>query len=124
LGLCGLWEGLQHREGLETAVTEGGENLSAGERQLLNIARALLSRRRVVLVDEATASIDSQSDAAIQRVLRTHFAESTVLTIAHRLDSVAHCDRILGLEAGEVKEFDTPANLLKRKDSLYQQLCE
>jgi ATP-binding cassette subfamily C (CFTR/MRP) protein 1 len=85
---------------LETVVAEVGENLSVGERQLLNIARALLSKKKVVLVDEATASIDAETDVAIQKLFRMHFAESTVLTIAHRLDSVKNCDRILVLEKG------------------------
>jgi ABC-type multidrug transport system fused ATPase/permease subunit len=77
-----------------------------------------------VLIDEATASIDAESDAKMQRVRGSHFKDCTVLTIAHRLESVARCDRVLVLEQGQVKEFDSPSRLLQLKDSLYRQLCE
>jgi ABC-type multidrug transport system fused ATPase/permease subunit len=83
----------------------------------------LLNKKKIVLVDEATASIDFETNAAIQKVFKTHFTDSTVLTIAHRLDSVKNCDRILVLERGEIKSFDTPLALLGR-DSLYQQMVE
>ena len=98
--------------GLDAPVADGGSNFSVGERQLLCFARALLRRPRVLLLDEATASCDEVSDAAIQRALRASFAEVTVMSIAHRLATVMDYDRILVMSDGASVECDTPAALL------------
>lgn len=92
---------------------EAGSNLSSGQRQLLCMARALLRRARILVLDEATSNVDTASDALIQETVREAFADCTVLTIAHRLHSILDSDRVLVLEDGRVKEFDTPANLLQ-----------
>lgn len=99
---------------LEYAVAEGGGNLSVGQRQLVCLARALLRRSRLVLLDEATASLDAATDAAIQVAVRAFAREqgATVLLIAHRLHTVLDCDRVLGLEQGRLIEYDAPAALL------------
>jgi len=99
---------------VRTQVTEGGSNLSAGEKQLLNITRSLLNPKRVVLIDEATANIDFETDTLVQKVIKQQFAEQTVLTIAHRINTVVNCDRILVLSKGEIQEFDKPEVLLNR----------
>ncbi|KAJ0406074.1 hypothetical protein ATCC90586_005898 [Pythium insidiosum] len=105
---------------LLAALEENGENFSVGERQMLCMARALLSDARVVIMDEATAAIDHDTDQRLQRVIRTEFAKSTMLTIAHRLDTVLDADRIMVLDAGRIAEFDAPSALLaKRKGHLY-----
>ncbi|RUO95743.1 putative multidrug resistance-associated protein lethal(2)03659-like protein, partial [Jimgerdemannia flammicorona] len=99
--------------GLETAVTENGKNFSVGERQLISLCRAILRNARLVVMDEATANIDLASDRLIQRSIHTYFRNATVLTIAHRLNTViGDYDRILVLEAGEVVEFGEPHELL------------
>jgi len=113
LRLCGVWEDFEKAEGLNSWVEEGGNNLSSGEKQLINISRSLLNPKRVVLIDEATASIDLETDSLIQKVIRKQFADKTVLTIAHRINTVVDSDRILVLNKGKVAEFDTPQNLLK-----------
>ena len=92
---------------------EAGSNLSSGQRQLLCMARALLRKAKVLVLDEATSNVDTASDALIQETVRAAFADCTVLTIAHRLHSILDSDRILVLEDGRVKEFDTPENLLQ-----------
>ncbi|RUS16196.1 P-loop containing nucleoside triphosphate hydrolase protein [Jimgerdemannia flammicorona] len=103
--------------GLETAVTENGKNFSVGERQLISLCRAILRNARLVVMDEATANIDLASDRLIQRSIHTYFRNATVLTIAHRLNTViGDYDRILVLEAGEVVEFGEPHELLQRED--------
>jgi len=123
-----LW-GTVERVGLSRTVTglldvveEGGHNFSAGQRQLLCVARALLARSRVVLMDEATAAIDVETDAMLQRVLREEFADATTITIAHRLNTVLESDRVLVMDDGRAAEFDTPSALLARPGSLFHQL--
>lgn len=90
---------------LDTAVSEGGNNFSQGQRQLLCLARALLKRSKIVLMDEATASVDFKTDKAIQKTITQEFAESTILCIAHRLNTVIEYDRILVLDHGKIVEF-------------------
>lgn len=99
--------------GLDSVLGEAGSNLSSGQRQLLCMARALLRKARVLVLDEATSNVDTASDALIQETVRAAFADCTVLTIAHRLNSILDSDRVLVLEDGRVKEFDTPEALLQ-----------
>lgn len=106
-------------------VGEGGSNLSAGQRQLVCLARALTKKNcKILVLDEATANVDVGTDAIVQQTIRTAFEDRTILTIAHRLNTIIDSDRIIVLEQGQVKEFDTPAKLLKNKDSLFYSLCE
>lgn len=107
---------------LQHMVDEGGANLSVGQRQLLCLGRALLRQSRVIALDEATANVDLESDALIQRTIRSEFRDSTVLTIAHRLDSIIDYDRVLVMDAGEAAEYDSPAALLARPESLFARL--
>ncbi|KAL3808375.1 hypothetical protein ACHAXA_005346 [Cyclostephanos tholiformis] len=100
--------------GLDEQVLEGGENFSQGQRQLLCIARSLLRKPKILVMDEATASIDNTTDAAIQQMIRENFASATVLTIAHRLHTIMDSDRVLVLDDGNVAEFDSPSALISR----------
>lgn len=100
---------------LETRVEEGGSNYSVGERQLLNLARALLSKPRLLVMDEATASIDGETDAFIQQMLRTRFPDTTQITVAHRLNTIMDFDYTLVMDSGQAAEFGPPDELLERK---------
>ncbi len=110
--------------GLDDQVAEGGENFSQGQRQLLCIARSLLRGNRILVMDEATASIDNKTDAAIQTMIRENFGDCTVLTIAHRLGTILDSDRILVLDDGNVAEFDTTEALLSKKDGIFKAMVD
>uniref|UniRef100_A0A673HPC8 ATP-binding cassette, sub-family C (CFTR/MRP), member 2 n=1 Tax=Sinocyclocheilus rhinocerous TaxID=307959 RepID=A0A673HPC8_9TELE len=105
----GLPTGLQHE------VSEGGENLSVGQRQLLCLARALLRKSRILILDEATAAVDLETDDLIQNTIRTEFSHCTVLTIAHRLNTILDSSRVMVLDFGKIVEFDSPSVLLNNK---------
>ncbi|CAE7672517.1 ABCC1 [Symbiodinium microadriaticum] len=109
---------------LNHVITENGDNLSVGQKQLMCIARALLRKSKIIVLDEATASIDSVTDQMLQKTVRTEFHNCTVLTIAHRIDTVLDYDRILVLDNGQVAEYDTPGSLLERKNGLFKLLVD
>ncbi|NWW33878.1 MRP2 protein, partial [Panurus biarmicus] len=105
----GLPEGLLH------LVSEGGENLSVGQRQLVCLARALLRKAKILILDEATAAVDLETDNLIQTTIRSEFADCTVLTIAHRLHTIMDSNRVMVLHAGQIVEFDSPEELLMKQ---------
>ncbi|CAI5520236.1 unnamed protein product, partial [Closterium sp. Naga37s-1] len=107
--LRGKAGGLQR--GLEASMSEFGENFSVGQRQLVCLARAVLHRSRILLMDEATANVDMATDALIQTTIRRQFAASTVITIAHRLHTIIDADKVLVLEQGRVVQFGSPQQL-------------
>ncbi|KAI8865425.1 hypothetical protein GQ42DRAFT_151769 [Ramicandelaber brevisporus] len=109
---------------LDDEIAEGGENLSAGQRQLLCLARALLTNASIVVLDEATASVDVQTDELLQVALRRDFEGCTILAIAHRLNTIIDYDRILVLENGMLKEFDSPGKLLDDPASEFSRLVD
>ncbi|NXW77005.1 MRP1 protein, partial [Hirundo rustica] len=111
-------------EQLEYKCTNQGENLSTGQKQLLCLARALLQKAKILILDEATAAVDLETDVQIQSMLRTQFRDSTVLTIAHRVNTVLDCDRILVMENGRIAEFDTPEHLIAQKGLFYRLMEE
>ncbi|ETN81117.1 ABC transporter, ATP-binding protein [Necator americanus] len=109
---------------LDHEITEGGENISVGQRQLICLARALLRRTRVLILDEATAAVDMGTDALIQRTIRKEFSHSTVLTIAHRLNTIMDYDRIIVLHDGQISEFDSPARLIANRLSEFHAMAK
>jgi ABC-type multidrug transport system fused ATPase/permease subunit len=122
----GLWtrsEGASAVNSLGDSVLQDGSNFSVGQRQLLVIARALLDGAAVVICDEATAAIDAEADARIQKVLRTDFANATTLTVAHRLNTIMDSTHILVMADGKAVEFDTPSSLLA-KGGLFKDLVD
>ncbi|KAK8509837.1 hypothetical protein V6N12_001909 [Hibiscus sabdariffa] len=98
---------------LDSLVVDSGDNWSMGQRQLLCLGRVMLKRSRLLFMDEATASVDSQTDATIQKIIREDFAACTIISIAHRIPTVMDCDRVLVVDAGKAKEFDKPSRLLE-----------
>lgn len=101
-------------EKLDAPVVDDGDNWSVGQRQLLCLGRVMLKRSRLLFMDEATASVDSQTDAVIQKIIREDFASCTIISIAHRIPTVMDCDRVLVIDAGRAKEFDSPSRLIER----------
>lgn len=112
----------QKEHKLETPVLENGDNWSVGQRQLVSLGRALLKQARILVLDEATASVDSATDNLIQKIIRTEFKDCTVCTIAHRIPTVIDSDLVLVLSDGRVAEFDTPLRLLEDKSSMFLKL--
>ena len=107
---------------MDKMIEPGGANLSVGQKQLVCIARALLRKSRIVVMDEATANIDMNTEQTIQKALKLVLENSTVITVAHRIKTIINYDKILVLDNGKVKEFDSPANLLKDENSLFHEL--
>ncbi|XP_052069136.1 multidrug resistance-associated protein 1-like [Mytilus californianus] len=131
-----IWTALNHahlktfvlglKDGLDHQCSEGGDNLSfalviehVGQRQLICLARALLRKTRILVLDEATAAVDLETDDLIQTTIRTEFADCTILTIAHRLNTIMDYTRIMVLDCGQIREFDSPTNLLLDKNSIF-----
>ncbi|CAO3570392.1 unnamed protein product [Mortierella alpina] len=129
-----LWEALERAHlkdhistlpgGLSFEVAQNGENFSVGQRALICLARALLRKTKVLILDEATAAVDVETDDLIQKTLHREFKDRTVLTIAHRIKTVMDSDKILVLEKGRVQEFEAPKVLLQKHDSLFYQLAD
>ncbi|GAU35883.1 hypothetical protein TSUD_383750 [Trifolium subterraneum] len=129
-----LWEALERAHlkdvirrnslGLDAEVSEAGENFSVGQRQLLSLARALLRRSKILVLDEATAAVDVRTDALIQKTIREEFKSCTMLIIAHRLNTIIDCDRVLLLDGGKVLEYDTPEELLSNEGSAFSKMVQ
>ncbi|KAL1335647.1 hypothetical protein HN51_030120 [Arachis hypogaea] len=129
-----LWEALERAHlkdvirrnslGLDAEVSEAGENFSVGQRQLLSLSRALLRRSKILVLDEATAAVDVRTDALIQKTIREEFKSCTMLIIAHRLNTIIDCDRILLLDGGKVLEYDTPEELLSNEGSSFSKMVQ
>lgn len=106
--------------GLDTAVSEGGSNFSVGQKQLICLARALLKKSKILVLDEATAAVDPETDELIQSTIKTQFKHCTVLTIAHRLNTILDSDKIIVLANGQVAETGSPSQLLANPDSKFK----
>ncbi|KAI5713480.1 hypothetical protein M8J76_000230 [Diaphorina citri] len=129
-----LWNALEEVElkpmvqemagGLNTKMSEGGTNFSVGQRQLVCLARAIIRNNRVLVMDEATANVDPQTDTFIQKTIRDKFALCTVLTIAHRLNTVMDSDKVLVMDAGNLVEFDHPHVLLQNEKGIFHGMVE
>ncbi|KHN37460.1 ABC transporter C family member 2 [Glycine soja] len=129
-----LWQALERAHlkdvirrnpfGLDAQVSEGGDNFSVGQRQLLSLARALLRRSKVLVLDEATAAVDVRTDALIQKTIRQEFQSCTMLIIAHRLNTIIDCNRILLLNAGRVLEYSSPEELLQNEGTAFYKMVQ
>jgi ABC-type multidrug transport system fused ATPase/permease subunit len=108
---------------LESAVAEGGKNWSQGQRQLIALARALVKKSPLIVLDEATSSVDFDTDRKIQETIRAEFGDSALLCVAHRLKTIIDYDRVLVLDHGEVKEYDSPYVLMNKDGGIFQQMC-
>ncbi|XP_022166663.1 probable multidrug resistance-associated protein lethal(2)03659 isoform X3 [Myzus persicae] len=111
-------------DALNSKMSENGSNFSVGQRQLICLARAIVRNNKILVLDEATANVDPQTDALIQMTIRTKFKTCTVLTIAHRLNTVMDSDKVLVMDKGTMVEFDHPHNLLQNKEGVFYKMVE
>ncbi|XP_005355719.1 multidrug resistance-associated protein 4 [Microtus ochrogaster] len=109
---------------MDTELAESGSNFSVGQRQLVCLARAILKKNRILIIDEATANVDPRTDELIQQKIREKFAQCTVLTIAHRLNTIIDSDKIMVLDSGRLKEYDEPYVLLQNPESLFYKMVQ
>ncbi|KAF8134974.1 ABC transporter [Boletus edulis] len=109
---------------LDTPIDSEGSNLSVGQRSLVSLARALVHEAKILVLDEATASVDYETDRKIQNTIATEFKERTILCIAHRLRTIISYNRVCVLDAGTITEFDTPANLFDIPDGIFRGMCD
>ncbi|KAJ8384161.1 hypothetical protein AAFF_G00208630 [Aldrovandia affinis] len=119
---CHLRQTVHRMGGLDAEVGEKGKCLSLGQRQLLCLARALLTQAKILCIDEATASVDQKTDKLLQQTIKEKFKDKTVLTIAHRINTIMDSNKVLVMHAGKAVEFDTPAVLCQREDSVFHRL--
>nr|BAC04300.1 unnamed protein product [Homo sapiens] len=105
--------------GLDAVVTEGGENFSVGQRQLFCLARAFVRKSSILIMDEATASIDMATENILQKVVMTAFADRTVVTIAHRVHTILTADLVIVMKRGNILEYDTPESLLAQENGVF-----
>lgn len=109
---------------MDTELAESGSNFSVGQRQLVCLARAILKKNRILIIDEATANVDPRTDELIQQKIREKFAQCTVLTIAHRLNTIIDSDKIMVLDSGRLREYDEPYVLLQNPESLFYKMVQ
>lgn len=109
---------------LDSQITEGGSNFSVGQRQLICLARAILRDNKILLLDEATANIDHRTDQLIQKTIRRRFAKCTVITVAHRLNTIIDSDKIIVLDSGVLVDYDTPYDLLRKQSGVFYSLVQ
>ncbi|XP_026432147.1 ABC transporter C family member 10-like [Papaver somniferum] len=125
LGKCQLRESVQEKQGgLDSLVQQDGINWSMGQRQLFCLGRALLRRSQILVLDEATASIDNATDSILQKTIRSEFARCTVITVAHRIPTVMDSTMVLAISDGKIMEYDEPMKLMKEEGSLIAQLVK
>ena len=105
-------------------IFSGGENLSVGQRQLVCLARALLRKTKILILDEATAAVDLETDDLIQATIRKEFKDCTVLTIAHRLNTIMDYDKIMVLDKGLIAEYDSPDHLMENSNSIFHSMAK
>ncbi|KAG8781969.1 hypothetical protein FRC12_021352 [Ceratobasidium sp. 428] len=117
-------EGNEGYIGLDSGVSIGGSNFSLGQRQIIALARAIVRRSKVLILDEATAAIDYDTDTAIQHSIRTELSDKTLIIVAHRLQTICDADKIIVLEAGNIVEFDSPAALLQKDGGVFKSLVD
>ncbi len=109
---------------LDASVADDGSNFSAGERQLVALCRALVKNSKVIILDEATSSVDVETDSSVQKAIQDEFKDQSLLCVAHRLSTIVYYDRVLVMDQGQVAEFDHPLALFDKADSIFRSMCD